>query len=339
MTLFDRALSKAYAMRSAPLPEPPAAPVPVERGWVARLRTPAPQAVARLEEAIGPADKTSTPEKIGTAETQPIPVANSGSTAEPAAAIDPRDDVVYPPDLLVRVDASHAEPIATGEAASWAWPAISHKLLQSTAGTGLIGLADTLESNCIQRRIRSLAITGPGRGTGRTTLLLTLARLLVERTSLRILLVDFDFGNPSLAAILGISPTIDTSHFVYAEVSASETLAELIPHRFGLLPLAHPMLAAELTLERRAVLRDLLRGFAASYDLTLIDAGPCDSMLESMCADERVFDACLAVSRHKAEPAESALPESLLQTGTEFLGTVETFVPAVSRNEPHFIRQ
>jgi len=338
MTLFDRALSKAYAMRSAPLPTPPAAPVPVARGWVARLRTPASQAAARLEEAIGPAGAALIPAPIAPTETQPVSATDAASAPETVLAIDPRDDVVYPPDLVVRVDASHAEPVAAGEAAGWAWPEISHELLLSTAGTGLIGLADMLESNCMQRRVRSLAITGQGRATGRTTLLLTLTRLLVERTSLRILLVDFDFGNPCLAATLGISPTIDISHFIYEEAAASQTIAELIPHRFGLLPLGHPMVAAELTRDRQALLRDLLGSMAANYDLTLIDAGPCDPMLESMCADDRFFDACLAVSRHAPESAESALPESLLQPGTEFLGTVETFVPAVPRNEPHFIR-
>jgi Mrp family chromosome partitioning ATPase len=246
--------------------------------------------------------------------------------------------VVYPPDLVVRVDASHAEPMATGDSGAWAWPEISHKLLQSTAGGGLISLADSLESLCVQRRIRSLAITGQGRGTGRTTLLLTLARLLVERTSLRVLLVDFDFGNPCLAAGLGFSPAIDIAHLVYEGAGAGETLAQLIPYRFGLLPLAHPMEGSELTGERQAALRELLRSTAANYDLTLIDGGPCDLMIESMSLEAPFFDACLAVSRHAGASADSNLPEAFLQRGIEYLGTVETFVPAVPRSEPHFIR-
>jgi len=337
MTLFDRALSKAYALRSAKLPDPTAAPVPVVRGWVARLRAPSSHAAAQVGNS---ADAIAPPVPVGDSpqavpSSGPVPEVVPVLVANPAG--DSREDVVYPPDLVVRVDASHATPIVSGEPSAWSWPEISQKLLVSTAGAGLISLADTLESLFVRRRMRAIAFTGHGRMAGRTTLLLTLARLLIERTPLRLLLADFDFENPSLAAALRTSPASDISHLVYEEAAPS-ALSELIPQRFGLLPLCHPMVPSELTRERQAVLCSLLRNAVAQYDLTLIDAGPWDSEMFAECLESRSFDACLAVSRHAADAAGETLPDAIQKTGIEFLGTVETFVPAVPRNEPHFIR-
>lgn len=338
MTLFDRALSKAYALRSAKLPDPPTAPVPVARGWVARLRAPSLRAGGpdgNSGGAIAPPVPVGDPSQA-VASAGPVPDVVPVGVAD--AMGDFRDDVVYPPDLVVRVDASHATPIASGEPSGWNWPEISQKLLVSTAGAGLISLADTLESLFVRQRKRTIAFTGHGRMTGRTTLMLTLARLLIERTPLRLLLADFDFANPSLSAALGTSPASDIAHLVYEASAPSVALSELIPQRFGLLPLSHPMVPSELTRERQVVLCELLRSAAAQYDLTLIDAGPWGSEMFATCLENRSFDACLAVSRHTADAAGETLPDAVQKSGIEFLGTVETFVPAVPRSEPHFIR-
>src|SRR4029079_15000932 len=91
----------------------------------------------------------------------------------------------------------------------WAWPAISNNLLGSEAGPGIRGLASLLCEMLAERRQRSLAFTGPGRGAGRSALLLTMARVLSEERSLRVLVIDLDFGNPQLAQLPGIAPQHD----------------------------------------------------------------------------------------------------------------------------------
>jgi Mrp family chromosome partitioning ATPase len=333
MTLIDRALTKAYSQRSTATDtaEEPPRSVPPKRGWVAKLRPPARETGSLRQplETLQPEAASLLPAAPAHPATeQDLPPVRS---AEPAAR------------PIVRVDAKHAYParefaIAPPPAAGWAWPPICEQLLSSVAGPGIRGLASLLREMLAERGQRSLALTGPGRGAGRTSLALTIAGLLSSDPALRLLLVDLDFAGPSLGPMLGLEPPVDLWQVARGEVSAASALLTLVSGQMSALTLRDRVRLAEVTPERAAVIRDLLRRLRNEFDLVLIDLGPWEPETSPVIAADSAIETCVSVHR----PTESGVPadfcECYRQAGIDVLGIVETFGRPLSQSEPHFSR-
>jgi Mrp family chromosome partitioning ATPase len=332
MTLLDRALTKAYSRRSLveqAQVEPQPSPT-VKRGWVAKLRQPQQQ--------------------TGSASLTPAPVISPPVIAEPAEAVLPAtQNMPHPAESLlvnrsisrgpaiIRFDVGHGpSPVRTGVATTlataWSWPAICDRLLNSAAGAGLQGVASLLRELLADRRQRTLAFTGPGREVGRTSLMLTIARLLSEIAALRIALVDLDFGHPGLASALGIASGPDLWKTVCREVPAGASLVTLVPERLSLLPLHERVNPLELTGERVASIRTLLGRLRDEFDLVLVDAGPWDSIASRSLLHGACVEACVSVARHSDSAAATSATESQRHPEIESLGVIETFVPPATRS-------
>lgn len=333
MTLIDRALTKAYSQRSAvadTVEEPPRS-VPPKRGWVAKLRPPV-QETGPLRHPLASAQSRGAA-LLPAAPSQPAANQDAApaQTAEPAAG------------PIVRIDATHGYParefaIAPPPAAGWSWPPICGQLLNSVAGPGIRGLASLLREMLAERGQRSLALTGPGRGAGRTSLALTIAGLLSSDPALRLLLVDLDFAGPCLGPMLGLEPPVDLWQVARGDVSAASALLTLVSGQMSALALRDRVRLAEVTPERAAVIRDLLRRLRNEFDLVLIDLGPWEPETSPLIAADSAIETCVSVQR----PTESGVPadfcERYRQAGIDVLGIVETFVRPSSQSEPHFSR-
>lgn len=339
MTLLDRALTKAYSRRAAPQRTVPqrtvpqrtgddaALPAPITRGWVARLRPPMQRStVAR---AVTAAELRESPAVA------PEPAVHAISA--PPLAPEIRETTKLHSMTGASTNGLRV-PLATSSGpartAMWAWPAICDRLLESSAGAGIRGLSSLLCEMLAERRQRSLAFTGPGRGAGRTSLLLTIARLLTEERALRVLVIDVDFGNPQLAQFLGVEAAPDLWQAVCQHPPLSNPLITLIPDRLSLAPLCERVSMTEVTPERAQALRGLTQRWRREFDLVLVDGGPWELFGSLVVRESSTAEACVCISRGDKGAAGGTDGDRYRQTGLDFLGFIETFAEVEAQVTP-----
>ena len=349
MTIINRALHKAYKRHaeSEPAPElkrPGSASV---NGWVSKLREP-------IRPPVPPVSEPSVPE-TATAET---PVAQEQSIAiEPAgqtsSAISPEPnrraaggEAILPAGATVRIDAGHsptdssaatplkpatAAPAANNQsvlAEQWSWPPIVQRLLTCPAAPELRDLAVQLRALAAGNDLRCVAFSGPGRNVGRTSLVLTLASVLIADKSTRVAIVDADFNHPDAAQLISLHPAMGLEEAINNPGADDRVVTTLIAGRLAIVPLAKPVAAEAIDHRRIGTLQTFLRSLRREYDVVLIDAGPWEPAHPPLLLECRAVDAVVCVCRAGSSREESADERNFRQPGVEWLGVVETFVQA-----------
>jgi Mrp family chromosome partitioning ATPase len=218
-----------------------------------------------------------------------------------------------------------AEPAAAPIAGGWTWPAIVDKLLASRARAEIGKLALNLKNLATVRGFGCVALTGPGRGAGRTTLVLTLARLLSELPSTRVAIVDADFGHPEAARLLEIRTAAGLWDAVCGEGKSPAAVQQLVPGKLSLVPLIEPVAAATIDRGKIRSLHSFLRSLRRDNAIVLVDAGPWESLVPPLIFESHAVDACICVCRADTPPDERLDEEGVRQPGVECLGTIETF--------------
>ena len=224
------------------------------------------------------------------------------------------------------------EPSGAESAPHWSWPPIVRKLLDSRAGPELRKLAASLKQLAATHRLGCLALSGPGRATGRTSLILTLAHILAETQFCRVAIVDADFGHPQAADLLSLRPQTGLWEAACQPEAGSSPAIPLIPERLAIVPLVEPVAPAAFDRRKIAAVQTLLRSLRRDHDLVLVDAGPWEALVPPLVFESLAVDAFLCVSR--CDAAEERLDdEHYRQPGVEWLGMIETFAPAVSSEQ------
>jgi Mrp family chromosome partitioning ATPase len=275
---------------------------------------------------------------------------------EPAVLAAPRSEsaAAAPPDqpagTTVRIDPGHAsarpqatleaqaaeskqaraagDRIAVDAAPRWSWPPIVGKLLDCSAGAELRRLAASLKHLAVTRGLVCMALSGPGRSTGRTSLLLTLAHLLAETQFSRVAIVDADFGHPQAADLLSLRPGAGLWEAACEKnEAAAQVVTPLIEGKLSLVPLLDRVPIEAVDRRKIAALQTFLRSLRRENDLVLLDAGPWETIVPPLVFESRAVDALLCVAR--CGSGEAPLDdEQYRQPGMEWLGMIETFVPA-----------
>ena len=171
---------------------------------------------------------------------------------------------------------------------------------------------------------RSIGFTSPERSEGRTSIVLTLAQVLVS-DEVRILLVDADFENPDLADQLGLTASVGLWEVVTGRATLEQALQPLSEGGLCLLPLTSFVSPADLNQEQ-ARLKSVLRHARDRFDLLLVDAGPiqCDYGIEDLWI-RGCLDAMVTVSSARKRNHQTAEFVHWQQIGVESLGIIETF--------------
>ncbi len=332
MTIINRALNKAYQRRSAAEPgQALEQRPPTVSGWAPALREPIrPLAAPVRTVSPAPADSPSPADPA----TMPAPAA---AAAGAMVRIDP-GHIPTTPATLVEPAATAAnsvqptptaEPLHVESAARWSWPPIVRKLLDSRAGPELRKLAASLKQLAATQRLGCLALSGPGRATGRTSLVLTLAHILSETQFCRVAIVDADFEHPAAADRLSLRPQTGLWEAACQNGPGAGTVVSLIPEKLAIMPLVEPVKAEAFDRQKIASLQTFLRSLRRDYDLVLVDAGPWESLVPPLVFESRAIDAFLCVAR--CDGADERLDdEHYRQPGIEWLGMIETFAPALS---------
>lgn len=176
-------------------------------------------------------------------------------------------------DFVTRLDVPSADHgWARAGRASARWPAMTD-VLTGRWGHRLRPIADHLVSDAADR-LHVVGFSGTQRNEGRTTLLLTLARLLVDRRK-TVAAVDADLTQPAVGSRLGFRQPRDWPHVLRGDAALEEALVVSCDESLIVLPCNSPVGPdeADALLQgiRPATHIAMLRQHA---DVVLVDLGP-----------------------------------------------------------------
>jgi Mrp family chromosome partitioning ATPase len=147
------------------------------------------------------------------------------------------------------------------------WPVLVDRLLSQ--GGGLAGIVNRLVGHS-HHGTKVLAITSFGRGEGRTTVALCLARLAAGR-GVSVVLVDGDHEHPVVATALGISFDLGWDTSADNPPNMAEVAVQSIEDDLSILPLCGNLHRGDASIARARV---ALSSLSKVHDLVLVDAGP-----------------------------------------------------------------
>jgi Mrp family chromosome partitioning ATPase len=221
-------------------------------------------------------------------------------------------------------EAPRSLPAGRGSAIELQWPAVVLTLEREWTDR-FERMAELLLQARQRQNLRVILFTSCHRAEGRTTLVLTLARVLSRHPG-RTVLVDADLTGPMLARLLGLRPDVGLDDIVEEGQALSDAVIDAVDDHLAVLPM------------RRAVARP--RDFLAApawtctvarlrreFDLILLDGGPLFTGL-SAAVLHRSVDAAVLV-HHRGQTSERAIfraREVLEAGGVPLLGLAETFV-------------
>lgn len=258
-----------------------------------------------------------------------IYTASYSRTSEPApanvtAAKDRNPTVGYTATELTPV-ATQTTPatIQRPIAHQWQWPEICEQLDQFT-GEGFRQLAKHLQFAAEQGH-KTLAFVSSTPGAGRTSVLLTLTRILALEGRTEALLVDADRRHPQLASLIEDTPTVGLRDVLHGQLRMEQAVIPMNPGRVALLPLNETITDAEWQ-QLVAPMRVLLKQARRDYDMILVDAGVLGP--ETRLADcwlRGAVDAVITISRQLTGKQSEHDVLDWKQIGIESLGVIETF--------------
>jgi capsular exopolysaccharide synthesis family protein len=123
------------------------------------------------------------------------------------------------------------------------------------------------------RSVRSILVTSPSKGDGKSLTAANLALAMSQESHQRVLLVDADFRRPSIGRLFGLSESPGLADVLLGAADLDDALKNLSEHRLTVLPAGtvptHPAELLGSTAMRRVL--DALRG---RFDRILIDMPP-----------------------------------------------------------------
>ena len=161
-------------------------------------------------------------------------------------------------------------------------------------------------------KIRSLAVTSPLPRDGKSTVSINLATALAEGGGSRVLLIEADLHQPSLAGILGVQRQPGLAECLQDGVDPASVIKHLEPLSWNLLQAGEPKGNPTELLQSEA-LGEMLRKLSRFFDWILIDTPPVAPLTDALSIARHV-DASLLVVRADQTP-RSAVEEALDRLG------------------------
>ena len=161
-------------------------------------------------------------------------------------------------------------------------------------------------------KLRSLLITSPLPGDGKSTVALNLATALAESGKRSVLLVDGDFYHPTLAPALGLRNESGFAECLEDDLDPWAAIRRIEPLGWYLLPAGKPRGNPAELLQSGAVAQ-VLQKISPCFDWILFDSPPVVPLVDAL-ALTRHTDASLLVVRAERTPGE-AVQEALSLLG------------------------
>lgn len=161
-------------------------------------------------------------------------------------------------------------------------------------------------------KLRSVLITSPLPGDGKSTIALNLATALAEAGKRSVLLVDGDFYHPTLASALGLPNDHGFAACLEDDLDPRSAIRRIEPLGWYLMPAGKPAGNPAELLQSGAVAQ-VLQQISPCFDWILFDSPPVVPLVDAL-ALSRHTDASLLVVRADKTPCE-AVQEALTLLG------------------------
>jgi capsular exopolysaccharide synthesis family protein len=170
-------------------------------------------------------------------------------------------------------------------------------VLSEAAGPALLeqfrGFAATLERVQREQKVRSLIVTSPSPGDGKSHVAVNLALTLADSYRRRVLLIDGDLRRPTLHLLFGVDGSRGLGDALKAD--NDESLAELQVHeRLTLLPAGVPEMNPVGDLSSGRLSR-LITEAESRFDWVIVDSPPAVGLADARIISETVDTILLVV--------------------------------------------
>lgn len=247
--------------------------------------------MSRIQEILKKAERDGAVHR-----TRDVPGA-SGARAE---AVVERPAFVMPEPVSVAAPAAAAAPHVRQVSVGLDPRLVAAGATQSLAAEQYRALRTRVTRADNGRAFRSIIITSPNKGDGKSLTAANLALTMAQEFQQRVLLVDADMRRPSLHRLFGISETPGLSDVLMGGATIDDALVALAEHRLTVLPSGliptHP---AELL--GSAAMRRVLDTLRTRFDRILIDMPPVAPLADVAIASPMV-DGVLMIVRAGVTP-------------------------------------
>jgi receptor protein-tyrosine kinase len=187
---------------------------------------------------------------------------------------------------------------------------------KASAGAARFRLAHMrLKSLQATRNLKSLIVTSPLPGDGKTTVALNLATVLSENGKVPVLLLEADVYRPKILERLDLKPWAGLSDCFTRNEDPMLAIRRINPLGFYLLPAGSPLEVGGEVLQSNLVVQ-FIKGLSSSlFGWILIDSPPTTPAAEIL-ALKSLADATLLVARAGKTPRE-AIEESIQHMGRD----------------------
>ena len=184
-----------------------------------------------------------------------------------------------------------------------------------------------------KRSVRSLVVTGPTVGVGKSVTAANLAINIARHQKKRVLLVDLDLRSPSIAGLFGIEPRIGIDSVVDKRVSFPQAIIYPDILHLSILPCVkrHEDSAEILLSDRMQALLQVLRNYKDDH-IVVFDSPPilgCDDV----AAIASIIDLCL-VTVSEAETSRRELKHAM-----QILGDIPVAAVLLNKSSQDFFKR
>ena len=224
--------------------------------------------MSRIQDILQKAERDGT---LRRTQSSAAPAGTSAATLPPPPVVTPRRLVETPP--IARHDWADAEPSAPAMPARLAPQLVAATAPHSLAAEQYRSLRTRLARAGEGRAIRTLIVTSPAKGDGKSLTAANLALTMAQQFQQRVLLVDADLRQPSIHRLFGLSPTPGLSDVLTGNALINDALVTLQDQQLSVLRAGTlPTQPAELL--GSAAMRQLLDRLGTQFDRIVLDMPP-----------------------------------------------------------------
>lgn len=187
-------------------------------------------------------------------------------------------------------------------------------------------LRTNLQFSTIDDSIKSLVVTSPGLGEGKSTVIANLA-VTMAQSGKKVLLIDCDLRKPSIHKKLGIPNSGGMTNLLIQKKQIDECIMETeIQNLYVITSGPIPPNPAELLGSKR--MKSLIKEFENVFDITLIDAPPVLAVTDAQILSTICSGIILTTAHGESEKEAVIKAKELLdKTGSKILGVVLNKIP------------
>jgi succinoglycan biosynthesis transport protein ExoP len=189
-------------------------------------------------------------------------------------------------------------------------------------------LRTNLEFSGVDKPLKTILITSPDAGDGKTLVAANLA-LILSQTEKKVILVDCDLRKPDVHRALGIKSRPGLAEVFREQLSVSDAIHNVDDQQLSVIPAGSvPPNPAELLGSKR--MKQILGTLSEIYDIVILDCAPLRTT-DALVLSAQV-DGVVMVTRyaHTTENAIQAAAEQLKRANTRIVGVILNRIPSTS---------